>query len=174
MSDKKQDELREAIERVPIDKFEDGSPMYLEDAFRTEEVLNFYDAIMELVLPFATTLADERLETVNRLEVIDATGRAYVKGAIYGSPVNVELSYQDDDRTLKVFVNAQQKEGSESKTCNTPRTGPLYWDWRCLNCDQAIKDHPRLSQRLMSAVRRHWPFKNAKAASPTEGGDING
>lgn len=41
---------------------------------------------------------------VNRIEVIDETGRAYVKGSIYGAPVKVELSYQDDGRTLKVFV----------------------------------------------------------------------
>lgn len=37
-------------------------------------------------------------------EVIDDEGRAYVKGSIYGSPVKIELSLQDDDRTLKVFV----------------------------------------------------------------------
>ena len=53
---------------------------------------------------------DEALEKVDRFEVIDETGRAYVKGSIYGSPVKVELSYQDDDRTLKVFVTAL-KEG---------------------------------------------------------------
>jgi len=43
-------------------------------------------------------------EKIDRLEVIDETGRAYVKGSIYGSPVSVELSVQDDGRTLKVFV----------------------------------------------------------------------
>lgn len=43
-------------------------------------------------------------DKVDRLEVIDETGRAYVKGSIYGSPVKVKLSYQDDNRTLKVFV----------------------------------------------------------------------
>ena len=42
---------------------------------------------------------------VDRFEVIDDTGRAYVKGSIYGSPVKIETSLQDDDRTLKVFVN---------------------------------------------------------------------
>lgn len=41
---------------------------------------------------------------VNRLEVIDSTGRAYVKGTIYGTPVSIELSLQDDGQTLKVFV----------------------------------------------------------------------
>ena len=42
---------------------------------------------------------------VDRLEVIDKTGRAYVKGSIYGTPVKVGLSYQDEGKTLKVFVD---------------------------------------------------------------------
>ena len=45
-----------------------------------------------------------KIDKVDRFEVVDETGRAYVKGSIYGTPVKVELSYQDDDRTLKVFV----------------------------------------------------------------------
>lgn len=55
----------------------------------------------------------EKQKTVNRFEVIDDTGRVYVKGSIYGTPVTVELSYQDDDRTLKVFVRKaiNNKEG---------------------------------------------------------------
>lgn len=54
----------------------------------------------------------EKPETskVDRFEVIDETGRAYVKGSIYGTPVKVELSYQDDGRTLKVFINAIKGE----------------------------------------------------------------
>jgi hypothetical protein len=50
----------------------------------------------------------EALEKVDRFEVIDDTGRAYVKGSIYGTPVKVELSYQDDGRTLKVFVSPRE------------------------------------------------------------------
>ena len=46
---------------------------------------------------------------VDRFEVIDETGRAYVKGSIYGSPVSVELSYQDEGRTLKVFVSKREQ-----------------------------------------------------------------
>ena len=48
--------------------------------------------------------AIEGAEKVDRFEVIDKTGRAYVRGSIYDDPVSVELSYQDDGRTLKVFV----------------------------------------------------------------------
>lgn len=50
---------------------------------------------------------------VDRLEVIDGTGRAYVKGSIYGSPIKLELSYQDNGRTLKVFVSAAVQEGEK-------------------------------------------------------------
>jgi len=56
-------------------------------------------------------------EKVDRIEVIDETGRAYIKGSIYGSPVKVELSLQDSNRTLKVFVEAlspTKSDGGES------------------------------------------------------------
>lgn len=56
-------------------------------------------------------IEDREIE-VDRFEVIDDTGRAYVKGSIYGTPVNVQLSYQDGGKTLKVFV----------KDCPTPLT----------------------------------------------------
>lgn len=45
------------------------------------------------------------MPTVTRIEVIDETGRVYVK---YG--VEVELSYQDAGRTLKVFVTSRGAE----------------------------------------------------------------
>jgi hypothetical protein len=41
-------------------------------------------------------------QRVTRFEVIDENGRAYVR---YG--VSVELSLQDNDRTLKIFVQAR-------------------------------------------------------------------
>lgn len=40
------------------------------------------------------------LKKVTRLEVIDENGRAYTKYNID----NVDLSFQDDDRTLKIFI----------------------------------------------------------------------
>jgi len=41
------------------------------------------------------------LATVNRVEVIDSNGRSYVNRY----PSNkVELSFQDDNRTLKIFI----------------------------------------------------------------------
>ena len=45
--------------------------------------------------------ADRRIrdKNINRFEVIDETGRVIVR---YG--VSVELNYQDDGKTLKVFL----------------------------------------------------------------------
>lgn len=54
-----------------------------------------------------SALIEERYDKVDRFEVIDDTGRAYVKGSIYGTPVKVELDLQDDGRTLKVFVRSE-------------------------------------------------------------------
>jgi DNA-directed RNA polymerase subunit RPC12/RpoP len=42
------------------------------------------------------------LDKVNRVEVIDDTGRAYV---IWDDNISVSLSLQDDNRTLKLFIN---------------------------------------------------------------------
>lgn len=57
--------------------------------------------------------SESDFSNVDRIEVIDDTGRAYVKGSMYGTPVTVDLSIQDDGKTLKVFVKnrgATQKE----------------------------------------------------------------
>ena len=45
----------------------------------------------------------EAMNKINRLEVIDATGRAYVH--YLGENEIVQYSLQDDNRTLKIFVN---------------------------------------------------------------------
>lgn len=55
------------------------------------------------------TLPQVDVSTIDRLEVIDDTGRAYVRGSIYGTPIKIELSVQDDGRTLKVFVEPRHE-----------------------------------------------------------------
>jgi len=45
----------------------------------------------------------DKMETVNRIEVIDEGGRAYTKYLSKGDQVEYHL--QDDDKTLKVFIN---------------------------------------------------------------------
>lgn len=49
-------------------------------------------------------------DKVARFEVIDETGRAMVK---YG--VSVKLSYQDDGRTLKVFLKDKNLEDKQNE-----------------------------------------------------------
>ena len=68
------------------------------------------DHIMQAVLADRKQHELDAIKRVDRFEVIDDTGRAYVKGSIYGSPVKVELSYQDDGRTLKVFVEPRKEQ----------------------------------------------------------------
>ena len=52
--------------------------------------------------------ADRRIrdKNINRLEVIDETGRVVVK-----YDVSVELLYQDDGKTLKVFLKDKKLRG---------------------------------------------------------------
>jgi hypothetical protein len=50
-------------------------------------------------------MTEQNFEKVTRVEVIDADGRSYVK---YGVTA-VELSLQDDDRTLKIFLTEKEQ-----------------------------------------------------------------
>lgn len=43
------------------------------------------------------------MNEVTRFEVIDETGRAYVR-----YDISAEWDFQDDDRTLKVFIKPRQ------------------------------------------------------------------
>jgi hypothetical protein len=45
-------------------------------------------------------------EKVTRVEVIDSSGRGYTKYGVTG----IELSLQDDDCTLKIFLTEKQDE----------------------------------------------------------------
>ena len=49
---------------------------------------------------------EDKLNKVNRVEVIDETGRAYVK---WEDKLNVFESIQDGGRTLKIFINFNEK-----------------------------------------------------------------
>ena len=42
----------------------------------------------------------QELDTVNRVEVIDAAGRAYVKYGVH----SLKLMLQDNGKTLKIFI----------------------------------------------------------------------
>lgn len=70
------------------------------DEYCDPETWKISDQILHLIDEYAGNP-----DKVDRFEVIDDDGRAYVKGSIYGSPVKVKLSYQDGSKTLKVFVS---------------------------------------------------------------------
>jgi hypothetical protein len=46
-------------------------------------------------------------DKINRVEIIDENGRVYVK--YLPAHKEVVLSFQDDDRTLKVFIQEKEK-----------------------------------------------------------------
>lgn len=48
------------------------------------------------------------ISKVTRFEVIDENGRVYVKNSLYNC--HLELSYQDDGRTLKVFIKLNKQD----------------------------------------------------------------
>lgn len=54
----------------------------------------------------------EAMSKVTRLEVIDETGRAYVK---YFDKGSVEYSLQDDDRTLKIFIDERKEDERQAQ-----------------------------------------------------------
>ena len=47
----------------------------------------------------------EAMNKINRLEVIDQTGRAYVHYFRLHENESVRYSLQDDNRTLKIFID---------------------------------------------------------------------
>ena len=50
----------------------------------------------------------EKMKAVTRFEVIDESGRAYVK--YLDKDEEIKYNLQDDERTLKVFINKVNKE----------------------------------------------------------------
>ena len=54
-----------------------------------------------------------KVDKVTRVEVIDETGRAYVK--YLEDNQEVVCGLQDDERTLKIFVNRKQEDESQDR-----------------------------------------------------------
>lgn len=52
---------------------------------------------------------------------------------------------------------ANEPDDDEVGGAHRPRPGPFYWEWRCLVCGDAVRDHPswwqRLRRRLSAVVR---------------------
>ena len=54
-----------------------------------------------------------KVDKVTRVEVIDETGRAYIK--YLDDDQEVVCGLQDDERTLKVFINRKQQDESQDR-----------------------------------------------------------
>jgi hypothetical protein len=54
-----------------------------------------------------------KVDKVTRVEVIDETGRAYIK--YLDNDQEVVCGLQDDERTLKVFINRKQEDESQNR-----------------------------------------------------------
>ncbi len=92
------------ITKEQADKIIEGNFKGLEDFIKDKDILKFYNGLIIQCIEYYGEQMQYPTEKVTRFEVIDHTkemlGRAYVK---YG--VNVDLIFQDDGQTLKVFVD---------------------------------------------------------------------
>lgn len=70
-------------------------------------IIDFDDYAFSGFIKGYTQCQEDMADTskVTRFEVIDENGRAYTQ-----RDCNVELSYQDDGRTLKVFIKPLDKQ----------------------------------------------------------------
>ena len=66
--------------------------------------------IKDMFVEVYTQCQEDMADTskVTRFEVIDENGRVYVKNSLYNC--HLELSYQDDGRTLKVFIKPNKQD----------------------------------------------------------------
>lgn len=72
---------------------------YIKEKHNQDECFGFIDGYSQCQKDMADT------SKVTRFEVIDENGRAYTQ-----KDCNVELSYQDDSRTLKVFIKLNKQD----------------------------------------------------------------
>jgi len=78
-----------------------------EHVFNEQRAMAIVSTMLDDIKDIVYNEFNKKSSNVNRLEVID-DGRAYVAGPMYGNPVSIELSFQDQDRTLKVFVTKKE------------------------------------------------------------------
>ena len=60
------------------------------------------DITLMALQDYFSDLSQLQNNRLTRVEVIDKEGRSYVN---WNKNNKIELSYQDDDRTLKIFIN---------------------------------------------------------------------
>jgi len=72
----------------------------------SKEIASEYCGFTKGYLQCQEDMAD--ISKVTRFEVIDENGRVYVKNSLYNC--HLELSYQDDGKTLKVFIKSNKQD----------------------------------------------------------------
>ena len=60
------------------------------------------DITLMALQDYFSDLSQLQSNQLTRVEIIDKKGRSYVN---WNKNNKIELSYQDDDRTLKIFIN---------------------------------------------------------------------
>ena len=91
LASKQREALRRAIEMLTI--VYRGKQIY-----ETDQLMRVADFCQEVL---NETVEEQKEAQVSRLEVIDADGRSYTNWLV----TKLELSYQDEDRTLKIFTD---------------------------------------------------------------------
>lgn len=84
--------LHKHLDRIGFDRS-------LELDINSEQI--FENEVIELVEQLLQEQREE-MKRVNRVEVIDQNGRSYVN---WDDKNNVDLSFQDEGRTLKIFID---------------------------------------------------------------------
>ena len=56
----------------------------------------------------ALELAQEKLDKIDRLEVIDEDGRSYTR--YFKTGERLQYQFQDDGQTLKIFISKRDRE----------------------------------------------------------------
>lgn len=80
------------LEKLALEEYHDENDILV---FNEWELKDFIEQLVEEV-------RKENTSKVTRVEVIDDAGRSYVN---WKDSNRVELSFQDDDRTLKIFID---------------------------------------------------------------------
>lgn len=92
------------MKKLNYKKIIEGNFKGLEDFIQDKDILKFYNDLIIQCIEYYGQQMHYPTEKVTRFEVIDHTkemiGRAYVKHNI-----TIDLSFQDNGQTLKVFVD---------------------------------------------------------------------
>lgn len=93
------EQLAKQLCNIPIDLVIDEEERYYKNLEKYDGIIQGYNQCQQDM---------SKDQTLTRFEVIDENGRVYVKNSLYNC--QLELSYQDDGRTLKVFIKPNKQD----------------------------------------------------------------